>query len=276
MKSLICKSAVLYLVGSALLGSFLIENLPALALPAQQTQKQAQQGGGPSKERIGLVIEKLLRVPVFMIMNAEGKPLADTVRNNNQDIVVTPVYMSGQEAQAFITKLRNLNGNDPKLSQIVTVAQTLEVKPLPLASIYQEILDNTNDPNRLGFIFDPVDQDYQAAMQLRSQSGQSTEDFTGVPLFLVSPGPDKPYLRIQIGEGDNSEEIIPVHLGKKEAESLLNQVKTQFPEASIQVVEIDEVIRAMLGAEDPWVNKVRFIPTGESVEFFNSLSPSTR
>lgn len=278
MKSLICKSAILYLVGSALLGSFFIENLPALALPAEQAQtKQAQQGQAPSQERIGLVIEKLRAVPVFMVMTDEGEYLTRTVEaNNDENLVVTNVYMSGQEAQEFLTKLRNLNGDDPKLSQVVNLAQNLQVKPLPLALIYQELLEDANDPNRLKFIFHPVDQDYQAAMDLRNNGGQSAEEIGGLPLFLVRFGPEKGYVPVQRGQGDNQEEIIPVYLGKKEAQDLLNQVKPEFPEADIQVVEIDRVIGTMLSSDEPWLNSVEFIPTRESLEFVQSLPSSNR
>ncbi|WP_341525497.1 Tic22 family protein [Nostoc sp. UHCC 0302] len=251
MKSLVRWGATLGLVGSTLLGTVFGANLAVLALSEQQIK------------------EKLDSVPVYLITNEKGLPLSRTLpqgQNAQKGGSVTGVYMSRQEAQAFINELKNAQGKDPKLSDMV---KNLQVTPVPLGVIYQQLQQTKNQPNRLLFAFKPVDQEIQGALELLRQSGQQVNQFKSVPVFAVRFAPDKGYVPIKL-TSDN-QQLIPLFLSKQDAQGLLNQVKPKNPKADIQVIDVDGVIKTLKDKNDPWLNQVVLVPSPESREYIKTL-----
>jgi len=251
MKSLVRWGATLGLVGSTLLGTVFGANLAVLALSEQQIK------------------EKLDSVPVYLITNEKGLPLSRTLpqgQNAQKGGSVTGVYMSRQEAQAFINELKNAQGKDPKLSDMV---KNLQVTPVPLGVIYQQLQQTKNQPNRLLFAFKPVDQEIQGALELLRQSGQQVNQFKSVPVFAVRFAPDKGYVPIKL-TADN-QQLIPLFLSKQDAQGLLNQVKPKNPKADIQVIDVDGVIKTLKDKNDPWLNQVVLVPSPESREYIKTL-----
>ena len=248
MKSLVRWSATLGLVGSTLLGSVLSVNIPALAL----TQDQIKQ--------------KLDGIPVFIITNNQGLPLSRPLpqaQNGQKAGSVTGVYMSRQDAEGFISQLQNLKDKDPKMLQLV---KSLQVTPVPLGVIYQQLEQTKSQPNHLVFAFKPVDKDVQGAVQL---TGQPANQFTSVPIFAVRFAPNKGYVPIKLPS--NNQEILPLFMSKQDADGLLTQVKQKFPQADIQVINIDAIIRTFQEKNDKWLDEVFFVPSPESRQFIKSL-----
>jgi hypothetical protein len=250
MKSLVRWGVTLGLVGSTLLGGVYGLSLPALALSEQQIK------------------EKLNSVPVYLITNDKGLPLSRTLpaQNGQKGASVTGVYMSRQEALAFIQELRKVKNKDPKLEEM---AKKLQVTAVPLGEIYQQLQQNKNQPNRLLFAFKPVEQEIKGALTLLKASGQKVDQFRSVPIFAVRFAPDKGYVPIQMGT--NKQQVIPLFLSKKDAQGLLSQVKPKFPQADIQVIDVDGVIKTLKDKNDSWLNQVVLIPSPESREYIQTL-----
>ncbi|RCJ41049.1 hypothetical protein A6770_36505 [Nostoc minutum NIES-26] len=252
MKALVRWGATLGLVGSTLLGTVFIGNVPVLALPEQQIK------------------EKLDAVPVYLITNDKGlplsRPLPEGQNGQKPGGSVTGVYLSRQDAQAFITELRNAKGKDPKMEELV---KNLQVTALPLGVIYQQLQQTKNQPNRLVFAFKPVDQEIKGAMDLLRQSGQKVEQFKSVPLFAVRFAPDQGYVPIKLTA--NNQQMIPLFLSKQDAQGLLSQVKQKNPKADIQVIDVDGVIDTLQKKNDEWLKQVVLVPSQESREYIRTL-----
>jgi Tic22-like family len=252
MKALVRWGVTLGLVGSTLLGTVFIGNVPVLALSEQQIK------------------EKLDGVPVYLITNDKGlplsRPLPEAQNGQKPGGSVTGVYLSRQEAQTFINELRNAKGKDPKTEEMV---KSLQVTAVPLGVIYQQLQESKNQPNRLLFAFKPVDQEIKGAMDLLRQSGQKVDQFKSVPVFAVRFAPDKGYVPIKLTS--DKEQLIPLFLSKQDAQGLLNQVKAQFPKADIQVIDVDGVIKTLQDKNDTWLNQVVLVPSQESREYIKTL-----
>ena len=252
MKALVRWGVTLGLVGSTLLGTVFIGNVPVLALSEQQIK------------------EKLDGVPVYLITNDKGlplsRPLPEAQNGQKPGGSVTGVYLSRQEAQAFINELRNAKGKDPKIEEMV---KSLQVTAVPLGVIYQQLQASKNQPNRLLFAFKPVDQEIKGAVDLLRQSGQKVDQFKSVPVFAVRFAPDKGYVPIKLTS--DKEQLIPLFLSKQDAQGLLNQVKPQFPKADIQVIDVDGVIKTLQDKNDTWLNQVVLVPSQESREYIKTL-----
>ncbi|MEA5506400.1 Tic22 family protein [Halotia wernerae UHCC 0503] len=252
MKALVRWGATLGLVGSTLLGTVFVGNAPVLALSEQQIK------------------EKLDSVPVYVITNEKGlplsRPLPEAQNGKKPGGSVTGVYLSRQEAQAFISELRNAKGKDPKMEEMV---KSLQVTALPLGVIYQQLQQSKNQPNRLLFAFKPVEQEIKGAMDLLRQSGQKVEQFKSVPIFAVRFAPDQGYVPIKLTS--DKEQLIPLFLSKQDAQGLLSQVKPKFPKADIQVIDVDGVIKTLQDKNDDWLKQVVLVPSQESREYIKTL-----
>jgi hypothetical protein len=252
MKSLVRWGATLGLIGSTLLSTVFVGNLPVLALTEQQVK------------------EKLDSVPVYLITNSQGLPLSRPIPEgqNGQKSTgsVTGVYLSRQEAQSFIKELQNLKGKDPKMEEVV---KSLQVTAVPLGVIYQQLQQSKNQPNRLLFAFKPVDTEVKGAMDLLRQSGQQVNQFKSVPVFAVRFSPEQGYVPIQL-KTDN-QQLIPLFLSKQDAQGLLTQVKPKFPKADIQVIDVDGVIKTLQDKNDNWLSQVVLVPSPESREYIKTL-----
>lgn len=244
MKSLIRWGAILSLVGTSWLGSSFLGNQQALAL------SQAQ------------IVEKLRAVPVFTITDAEGAPLVASVPGENGDETasVAGVFMSQQDAQAFLTELR---GNNPQL------AQNVQVVPVSLAEVYE--LDRSSPGEEdLQFAYVPVAQQVESAMQLLREQGQQVQQFNGVPLFLATAGPERGYLTLEQGD----QQVIPLFFTKEDLEVMLERFQQQQPDLAnsveIQVVNLEGVLQALESSDEPQMNQIMLIPPRESLEFLES------
>jgi Tic22-like family len=250
MKSLIRWGTAITLVGSTLLTTVVGGMAPVLALTEQQIK------------------EKLDPVPVFLITNDKGIPLTRTVPNGQtgqnaqqKNVTVTDVFMSGKEAQSFISELRKAQGNNPKMAEML---KSLQVTPVPLGLIYQRLQENAKKKEPLVFAFQPGQQEIQGAMTLLRQSGKEVKQFPSVPVFIVR-SPEKGYISVK--RKTDNKEVIPLFLSQKDAERLLQQVKQQVPKADIQVVDIDGVIKTMKEKNDSWLTQVAIVPSSESMEY---------
>jgi len=248
MKSLIRLSAVLGIVASSLIGPSL-KDMSALALPEKE------------------VLQKLTPVPVFTITDQNGSPLVASIKRegNEGNSSVAGVFISKSDADAFVNKLK---GENPDL------AATVKVVPVSLGEVYEMSQSTQQNGQKLRFAYVPIRRQVESAKALLQQNGQEVNQFNGVPLFIAKGGPDDGYLTIQRGE----KQVIPMFFNKEDLQGMLDRAKTQqpniFSSVKIEVVNLEGVINALEKDDDPFLEKIIFIPPRESLEFVQQLRQS--
>ncbi|HEY9751303.1 MAG TPA: Tic22 family protein [Allocoleopsis sp.] len=251
MKSFVRWSAILSLVGGALLGPSMAGNMEALALPKDQ------------------VLKKLGSVPMFTIADAQGAPLVASAPNNatngQKNNPVAGVFVSQQDAQAFLDRLKAKNPD---------LAKNVKVMPVSLAEVYELSLANKNKPNGLTFAFVPSQQQVASAVALLKQSGQNVERFNGVPVFMARGGKNKGYLTVQRG----NQRIIPLFLKKEELQNMVQRLKQQQPDLAasvdIQVVNLEGVIQTLTDSNNKELEEIAIVAPQESIEALKALQPA--
>jgi nickel transport protein len=244
MKALARWSKVWSLVGGALLSSSLFGATAVLALPDAQVE------------------EKLRPIPVFAIADSQGAPLVAAPQQGENRPPVAGVFISQQDAQAFLNGLRT---RQPQL------AQGVQVVPVSLGEVYKMERAGRNQANRLEFALVPVQVQVNSALTLLRQGGQQVQEFNGVPLFYATGGQDNGYLTIQQG----NQQVIPLFFKKEDLLVLLENFKKQQPalaaSVNIRVVNLEGVIQTLQEKNDPQLNQIVFIPPRESLEYIQSL-----
>lgn len=244
-QSLVRWGVTLGLLGSTLLASLVTGSKLALALSEEQVQ------------------QKLLWVPVFTITNADGAPLVRPVNNAQQTASVTGVFISQQDAEAFVERLKTENPD---------LGNSVKVTPVSLARIYQ-IATTANQEQEEAIVFDliPVQQQVNQALSLLRENGQQVERFPGVPLFFARGAEDKEVLTFQRGD----QQAIPFFFNKEDLQSVLERFKQQYPDESadmqIEVAPLDQVIQAWRNEENQELNRVMLIPPRESLQYVRLL-----
>jgi nickel transport protein len=245
MNLLLRWGAILGVVSTVILGpSPFLNNRMALALPQDQ------------------IVRKLLPVPVFTVTDAEGSPLVASDPNREGESSVAGVFISREDAQAFVERLKQ---EDPQLGADVRVV------PVSLAEVYELALQSEQNPENLEFTFVPVQEQVQSALAVLREEDSSVQQFQGVPLFLATGGPDNGYLTIQRG----NEQVIPLFFNKEELQGMLSRFQEKQPDLTssvdIEVVNLEGVIDLLETSDDPQVNKIIFVPPRESIEYLRSL-----
>ncbi|MBE9229972.1 hypothetical protein IQ264_31725 [Phormidium sp. LEGE 05292] len=246
MKSIFRKGASLAIVGATLLSSLVIGSLEALAL----TQEQ--------------ILQKLAPVLVFTINNENGQTVIREIRNQQQNRTakVAGIFISQKDAQAFLDKMKTEN---PQL------ANNMQVVPRSLAEVYQLEEANKNKPEALNFAYVPTQQQVDSALTVLRQSGKNVNEFDGVPLFVLSGGPDKSYLAAQRGD----QQIIPFFFSKEEVQEEVERIKKQQPNLAsslqIDVVPLEGLLDAWKNRKEEWLSKIELIPSKESRDLLRTL-----
>jgi nickel transport protein len=244
MKSFVRWSATLGIVGSAVVGSSLIGNLRALALP------QAQ------------VIQKLQSVPVFTIMNPKDNTALVLSVDNKDKKGATGVFMSQRDAQAFYERLKKDNPD---------LAKTMQVVPLPLGDVYQAEQANKGKPDSPDIAYVPVRQQVDSAVELLRRGGQQIQQFNAVPLFYATADKGKGYLTVKNG----NQEVVPVFFDKEQLQTWVDGYKKQQPNQAatveIQVASLQDVMQKLAASNDPFMTKIEFYPSREAIEILKSL-----
>jgi len=236
------------LVSTALLGSLFIGNLSVEALTEQQ------------------IIQKLGTVPVFTITNEQGALITLSIsQEDNQRIPVAGAFISMEDAQKFIEQRIN-KGNSGLTAQVAVVS---------IADIYQLDQDNQNNPEGVDFVFVPVQQQVESAMDLLRQRGHQVEQFPDVPLFYATAGENPSYITTQ----QNGQPIVPLFFDKAQLQQqVVDRYKEANPEIAptvkIQVLSLGRLIELWKTQDDPALNQFVLWPSPESLDLLQRLSSS--
>lgn len=238
------------------------------------TSSQAKPGNANLESRL---IEKLTQVPVFTIANAEGKPLTAKIQDpkSKQTAVVVPIFMSPQDAQAFLEKNREkiLQGENAGAS-----GGKIGVYPLPLSKVYELQKEGQQQPEPVVFQFFAQQKQVEAAREILKAQGQSVDDFSGVPLFVGRTKSKQELMVVQ----SKDQSIIPFYFDKAQLDTLLNQARqqqsTEIPADQIEigVLTLDTFAQRMLADGDSKLDLVFLIPTMESIQFVQNLQAQQR
>ena len=162
MKLLQQWSSRIGLLSSTILGSSLILNLPAQAIPEAQ------------------VIAKLQNIPVYVVTDDKGTIVhaTNTGAKSQASQVSTGVFFSREDAQSFVD--RNIKAQQPDLGKLV------KVTPVSLGEIYRRQQANKNKPQELNYIYVPTQQQASAALEILKQSDKTLTQVSELPVFVVS------------------------------------------------------------------------------------------
>lgn len=254
MKSFVRLSVVLGIVGSHLLiNPGLTPRIPGLSHWGTQPALALTQEE---------IVQKLGSVPVFTITNAEGSPLVGTAQNGDQQASVVEVFISRQDALAFIEQLKTEN---PEL------ASSVQVTAVPLGKIYEIGQKSQGTPDRLMFAFVPTEQQVNSARSVLQQNGQQVDQFSGVPLFLARSGANNQVITLQQGE----KQAIPFFFSREDLQGMLEQFQAQQPglidSVKIEVVPLEVLLEAFRTDDDQFLDLVQLIPSRETVEYIKTL-----
>lgn len=234
MKSLIQRIATLSLVGGTLLGSLFVGGLRALAL----TQEQ--------------IVDKLSTVPVFIIVDGEGRSLMAAASNGEESVEVPLVFIDGEGAEGFLENAQQ--NNEP-------FATEARVASIWLGDLYQQAQSQGGDTTDFAYIPSPE--------ELQSAQAEAGEEFAGVPLFVARLNGG--YLPVQLGE----ETLVPMFFSREDLQVLIDQFEQQNTSedanVEIEVVALEAVLQKMQTPDNDELNQllevVRLFPDSDVVEF---------
>lgn len=241
MKSLIRWSATLSLLGSTLIGTWFAQMPKVLALPEAD------------------IIKVLQGVPVFTITTEQGGPLIATL----DDQKVTQVFMSREDANRFLTKLKE---DQPEIGNKV------KVQPVSLGEVYRFAIANNTETESLKFAYIPMQSAVESARKVLSDSGQEYRG--GVPLFILRGGPENSILTIQ----QDNQEVIPFFFEKAPIQAIAEQMKEDQPDIAetmqIEVVALENVIGLLQSQDDAMLKQIQLIPSQETMKFIQDAIQS--
>lgn len=243
MKSLIRKGATALTVGGLVIGSMISAGLEAIALTSEQ------------------IAEQLRNVPVFTITDASGSPLVSEISQEDDVPPVTQVFISQEDAEAFIEGLR---------SDAPDLANNIQVTPVSLARIYEVALMGQEPNSRLEFVFVPEREQVQSAVMIQQDevTEENIDQFAGVPLFTARSTANEQevgYLTIQRGD----QEVIPVFFAQEDLSSLLSEIEASQPELAgtltPHVIRLEDLIYTLETTDDEQLSQIRLIPSSETL-----------
>lgn len=225
-------------IANTVAGSIAIGGLLS-ALPAQAlTQRE--------------IVDKLGRVPVFVILNSEGRPLTAAASRNEEEVKVPVVFTDGDTAEGFLANAREQDSE-------------AQVIPVDLGTLYEETQAQADQPPSL--LYFPDEQELQAAMTIE-------DDFQGVPLFIARQGAEGPYLTITQGE----ETFLPMFFSQDDLQLLLNRYEEQNPQqvsdVEVEVLSLEWLLQMMATNQDPQLDEqlgqIQLVPSADVVDYLRS------
>lgn len=235
-KSLLNKIKNVSLIGASVITGWLTQTTQLLALPQE------------------VIIQKLRPIPVFTIADQQGAPLIASNENGR----VAGVFISQQDANGFVEKLKKDN---PELGKQV------QVVPVSLGEIFELAEANAKEKDPILFAYVPTQNQIEQAKQLNNQYQ------SGVPLFVAKAGKDQGYLTIK----QNDQEVIPFFFDKQQVQQLVDSFKKTQPDLAstvqIEVVILEGVLDALKQGNDEMLTKIVLWPSRESLEFLRANAP---
>jgi nickel transport protein len=235
MKGFLKRLTALGIVGGTLLGVTAVQPQAAWALSDEE------------------IIEKLSSVPVFMIVDEEGRSLTASVETAESGQSSAPiVFISGNAAEAFLEQEAD-----------AVLAEEGQVAILSLGALYQEAGVQSNQ----SLVYIPT----SAALEAANSIANGTA-INGVPLFAAVNLENGQYLI-------TSEQTLPVYFSFADLQRNIAPLVEQNPELQdvigVEVLTLEGLIRGM-ESDNPELDRllelVLLIPDSTSVQYLQDLS----
>lgn len=237
-KSLFTRIRNVSLIGATVVSCWLTQTTKLLALPQEA------------------IVQKLRPIPVFTIADSQGAPL---IASNDENARVAGVFISKQDANGFVEKLKKDN---PELGQQV------QVIPVSLGEIFELSEANAKEKDPVIFAYVPTQSQVEQAKKLNAQYQ------SGVPLFVAKAGDDQGYLTIK----QNDQEVIPFFFDQQQVQQLVDNFKKAQPDLAstikIDVVILEAVLEAFKEGNDEMLTKIVLWPSKESIDFLRANAPN--
>ncbi|BAQ63590.1 Tic22 family protein [Geminocystis sp. NIES-3709] len=239
-KSLLTQIRNASLIGATVISCWLTQTTKLLALPQDA------------------IVQKLRPIPVFTIADGQGAPL---IASNDQNGKVAGVFISKQDANSFVEKLKKDNPDLGKQVQVV---------PVSLGEIFELSETNAKEKEPIIFAYVPTREQVEQAKKL------NTEYQSGVPLFVAKAGEDQGYLTIK----QNEQEVIPFFFDQQQVQQLVDNFKKAQPNLAssvkIEVVILEGILEALKQGDDEMLTKIVLWPSKESIEFLRANAPKEK
>ncbi|MGI0479270.1 Tic22 family protein [Geminocystis sp. CENA526] len=237
-KSLLTQIKNVSLIGATVIGCWLTNTTKLLALPQE------------------VIIQKLRPIPVFTIADAQGAPL---IASNEENAKVAGVFISKQDANSFVDRLKKDNP---------TLGNQVQVIPVSLGEIFELAEANAKEKEPVIFAYVPTQAQVEQAKKLNNQYQ------SGVPLFVAKAGDDQGYLTIK----QNDQEVIPFFFDQQQVQQLVDNFKKAQPDLAgsvkIDVVILEGVLEALKEGNDEMLTKIVLWPSKESIDFLRANAPN--
>lgn len=196
------------------------------------------------------ILQKLSTITVFTIGDNKGNMITFALENNKN---VSPLYLSQQDAQNLLQELKQKNQNN-----------SYQLLPVTLSEMYQ-IAKNKGQNAPVLQLF-PQKRQVDAAVSL-------VGNFQGVPLFYATYTQDNQENFLIAKSGEIA--VIPLYVDRESLENRLNQIRQQDANFAamikIRVMPLAQLIGLLETQDNDAVQKMRLIPTQESLEFLKQL-----
>lgn len=237
-KSLLTHIRNASLIGATVVSCWLTNTTKLLALPQEA------------------IVQKLRPIPVFTIADSEGAPL---IASGDKNEKVAGVFISKQDANGFVEKLKKDNPDLGKQVQVI---------PVSLGEIFELAETNAKEKDPVIFAYVPTQVQVEQAKKLNTQYQ------SGVPLFVAKAGDDQGYLTIK----QNDQEVIPFFFDQQQVQQLVDNFKKAQPDLAstikIDVVILEGVLEALKEGNDEMLTKIVLWPSKESIEFLRANAPN--
>lgn len=204
------------------------------------------------------IVEFLSGVPVYSLLDQQGSPIGRQLEDGN---LITPVFMSRREAQAFLRELKEIDAQ---------TADSYRIQVLPLSRIYEIARDTSTNSNRLFIDYIPSATELRMARALVTEKGQK---YPGdVPLYLAKIESDQSYLTIK----QEDQEVVPIFFEKATIDQWIATVIQTRPELgqniSIDVISLSSLIANLEKNDNALLRSLRFWPSQEMMKIIRSNS----
>jgi Tic22-like family len=259
--------AILGMTSASLLGPALGRQMSALALPEQQ------------------VMQMLAPVPLFMITNAKGEPLAAATpdpKDKSKQVQVYWFFVSQQDAQKVVNDLK---------AQRPEVGNSARVSPASLSGVVQFAMRIQKTPgSNLGVEIVPSRAQLDLAIALLRQDGDIKDQGgqlvgkdgkpfqPSVPLFFIADAQTSAPLGLQSTIKENGKDKVissfPFFFKKEDLQAILDQSRKQDPtlanKTRIKVAMLPSILNILLTNNDPNLGQFELVPPRESIAFIQS------
>jgi hypothetical protein len=260
--------AIVGITSASLLGPALGRQMSAQALPEQQ------------------VMQMLAPVPLFMITNPKGEPLAAALpdpKDKSKQVSIFLFFVSQQDAQKALTDFKTQNP---------AVGGSSKVSPISLSAAVQFAMRLQKTPgSNMGVEIVPSRAQLDAAVALLRQDGD-VKDQGGqlvgkdgkpaqisVPLFFIADAQTSAPLGLQSTIKENGKDKVissfPFFFSKEDLQAILEQSRKQDPtlasKTRIKVAMLPSILNILLTNNDPNLGQFELVPSAEARTFIQSL-----